>query len=159
MKRSIQAVLAFVAASFSVACLSQPVAANPQSLRGADAATEDKVFEERSWRGKVPGSQKPIARTYSTQPPLIPHTTEDLDEVTLEGNQCLTCHGLETYKQIGAPRLGNKHYVGDDPGSGKVAGARPACVMCHVPQADAKPLVENAFKGDRTVRPAAAKKR
>jgi cytochrome c-type protein NapB len=159
MKRSIQAVLAVVAASFSVACLSQPVAANPQSLRGTDAAADDKVFEERNWRGKMPGSQKPIARTYSTQPPLIPHAIENLDEVTLEGNQCLSCHGLDTYKQIGAPRLGDRHFAGNDPKSGKVAGARHACVMCHVPQVDAKPLVENAFKGDRIVRPAAAKKR
>jgi nitrate reductase cytochrome c-type subunit len=31
--------------------------------------------------------------------------------------------------------------------------------MCHVPQADAKPLVDNAFKGDRTVTPAAAKRK
>jgi cytochrome c-type protein NapB len=159
MNRSIQAVLAVVAASFSVACLAQPVAANPQSLRGTDAAADDKIFEERGWQGKMPGSQRPIARTYSTQPPLIPHAIENLDEVTLEGNQCLTCHGLESYKQTGAPRLGDRHFAGNDPKSGKVAGARHACVMCHVPQADAKPLVENAFKGDRTVRPAAAKKR
>lgn len=159
MKRSIQAVLAVVAASFSVACLSQPVAANPKSLRGTDAATDDKVFEERSWQGKMPGSQKPIARTYSTQPPLIPHAIEGLDEVTLEGNQCLSCHGLDSYKQSGAPRPSDQHFVGHDAKSGKVDGTRHACVMCHVPQADAKPLVDNVFRGDRTVRPAAAKKR
>lgn len=158
MKRTILAALAMAAVSFPLACRSQQVGAGPQSLRGADAATEDKVFEERAWQGKMPGSQQPIPRTYSTQPPLIPHAIENLDEVTLEGNQCLSCHGLETYKQIGAPRPGDRHFAGNDPKSGKVAGARHACVMCHVPQADAKPLVDNAFKGDRTVRPAAKKK-
>jgi len=158
MKRTIQALLAIAAMSFPLACLSQQAAANPQSLRGADVSAEDKVFEEHAWQGSMPGSQKPIARTYSTQPPLIPHAIENLDEVTLEGNQCLACHGLETYKQIGAPRLGNKHFVGADPKSGQVAGARHACVMCHVPQSDAKPLVDNDFQGDRLV-PAAQKKK
>lgn len=158
MKRKTKVMLAALAAAFAAACATQ-LAAPPQTLRGTGAAAEDKVFEERGWQGKMPGSQKPIARTYSTQPPLIPHATENLDEVTLEGNQCLTCHGLETYQQIGAPRLGNRHFVGNDAKSGKVAGARHACVMCHVPQADAKPLVDNTFKGDGIVGPAAATKR
>lgn len=151
MKRTILTALAVAAVSFPLACQSQQVGAGPQSLRGTDAASEDKVFEERAWQGRMPGSQQPIPRTYSTQPPLIPHATENLDEVTLEGNQCLSCHGLETYKQIGAPRPGDRHFAGNDPKSGKVAGARHACVMCHVPQADAKPLVGNEFKGDRRV--------
>jgi len=159
MKRIIQAVLAVAAASFPLACLPQQTGVAPQSLRGADASADDKVFEERNWQGQMPGSQKPIPRTYSTQPPLIPHTIESLDEVTLQGNQCLSCHGLENYKQIGAPRPGDKHFAGNDPKSGELAAARYSCVMCHVPQADAKPLVGNQFKGDRVVTPAAAKKR
>jgi cytochrome c-type protein NapB len=158
MKRTILAALAVAAVSFPLACLSQQIGAGPQSLRGADAATEDKVFEERSWQGKMPGSQQRIPRTYSTQPPLIPHAIENLDEVTLEGNQCLSCHGPDTYKQIGAPRPGDKHFVGNNPKAG-ISNARHACVMCHVPQADARPLVDNSFKGDKTVRPVAATKK
>ena len=107
------------------------------------------------YRGKKPGSQEGYARTYSTQPPLIPHAVENFDEVTLTENQCLECHGPENYKRKESPPLGEKHFVAGS--KTQFAQGRYACVMCHVPQSDAKPLVENEFRGDRLV-PAAQRK-
>ena len=154
MKRTTKLMLTALAAAFAAACATQ-LAAPPQSLRGTDAAAADKQFEPIAYAGKRPGSQEGYARTYSTQPPLIPHAVENFDEVSLQDNQCLECHAPANAAKKQAPAVGEKHFV---PGSKtQISNARYACVMCHVPQADAKPLVENTFQGDRIV-PAAQKK-
>ena len=71
------------------------------------------------------------------------------DEITLEENQCLTCHGPDVYKKKNAPKIGDSHFLDRD---GKklatTSALRHNCVQCHVPQVDAPPLVENSFKGD-----------
>jgi len=153
MKPKARILAAALAAAFAAACATQ-LAEAPQSLRGADAADADRPFEERAYVGKRPGSQQGYARTYSTQPPLIPHAVENFDEVTLQENQCLECHAPEGAKKRNAPVVGEKHFA---PGSRTVLSqARYACVMCHVPQADAPALVDNQFVGDRVV-PAAQK--
>lgn len=151
MKLPTQRMLAALLAAAAGACATMD-AAPPKSLRGADVPVADTVFQERNWLGRRPGNHEGIARTYSTQPPLIPHAVENFDEVSLSENQCVECHGAEGAKKRNAPVVGEKHFV---PGSRTVlAQARYACVMCHVPQSDAPPLVENRFVGDRIVQPA-----
>jgi cytochrome c-type protein NapB len=90
-----------------------------------------------------------VARTFRDQPPVIPHAMTNFDEITTEENQCLTCHDLENYQKKEAPRLSDSHLR--DPRTNKplknVSAARYNCTQCHVPQADAPPLVENSFQG------------
>lgn len=125
-------------------------AAEPaKSMRGADVSAADAAGEAKAYAGKRPGTQPLVARTFSTQPPVIPHAVENFDEITLEENQCLSCHGLDVYKKKNAPAIGESHAIDRD--GKKLAGpsaARHNCVQCHVPQVDAPPLVENAFTGD-----------
>jgi len=150
------AVAALLAGGMGLAaCTSAPagstalVAAVPvDSLRGSDAATEDQAPVVRTQLGKKPGSQDKIARTFDGQPPLIPHATDNFDEVTLEENQCLTCHGADAYQKKNAPKISDSHFVGRD--GAQLADTdyrRHACQLCHVPQFDAPPLVGNAFVG------------
>lgn len=119
-----------------------------QTLRGFDTAEMDRAPEDKPYIGKLPGKQKRIARTFTGQPPLIPHSIENLGEITLESNSCLGCHGPNNYKYADAPRTGDSHFKDRD---GKVLAdvspARHQCTTCHVPQSDAKPLVRNTFKG------------
>ena len=133
--------------------LAQQSASRVQTLRGADAAATDQAPPERPYAGKSPGSQKPVARTFSTQPPVIPHSIEGFEEVTLQNNPCLSCHGPENYKTVKAPKMADSHFKDRD---GKmlpaVSAARHQCTACHVPQADAKPLVANTFRGDAAKR-------
>ena len=133
--------------------LAQQSASRVQTLRGADAAATDQAPPERPYAGKSPGSQKTVARTFSTQPPVIPHSIEGFDEVTLHSNPCLSCHGPENYKNVKAPKTADSHFKDRD---GKVltevSAARYQCTACHVPQANAKPLVANTFRGDATKR-------
>lgn len=125
-----------------------------RSLRGGDAADVDKAPETRQQLGKKPGLQTNIARGFEGQPPLIPHATDNFDEVTLEDNQCLSCHSEENYKKKNAPVMGESHYVDRDGKRSKAADSRRhACQLCHVPQFDAPPLVDNAFRGEGAKKP------
>lgn len=139
-------------AAFLFAALSGIATAQVSTLRGAQADTVDKAPQDLKYQGGRPGVQKSINRTFREQPPLIPHAMNNFDEITLEENQCMSCHSAETYKQKNAPKLGDSHMtLVDIPGGGmkKVMNmTRWQCNSCHVPQVDAKPLVENSFKGN-----------
>ena len=159
MKKSITTLLvAVLAATLSTSVPAQQAAGVPKSLRGSEVPELDKVPDDHVYRGRKPGAQKAIARTFRSQPPLIPHAVENFDEITLEENQCLSCHSVEKYKEKKAPRLGNSHFiVRDGKPTQDVSMARHSCVACHVPQSDAPPLVENTFRGDLI--PTVAKKK
>ncbi len=149
MNKSATIILAALALMISPLAGARDATSRVQTLRAADAAAADQAPAARPYAGKAPGSQKPIARTFSTQPPLIPHAIEGFDEITLQSNPCLACHGPDNYKETKAPRISDSHFKDRD---GKmlpeVPAARYQCTTCHVPQADAKPLVENTFRGD-----------
>ncbi|MDH4134525.1 MAG: nitrate reductase cytochrome c-type subunit [Gammaproteobacteria bacterium] len=150
MKKSLTTSLA-VLAVLSTAAFSTPASADSaemQTLRAADVAVPDRPPEEMTQLGARPGTQKPIARTFKQQPPLIPHATANFDEITLEENQCLSCHDVTTYKKKNAPRIGDSHFRDSKGKLQKVmVRTRYNCQQCHVPQVDAQPLVENIFKG------------
>ncbi|MCC7270350.1 MAG: nitrate reductase cytochrome c-type subunit, partial [Rhodocyclaceae bacterium] len=53
--------------------------------------------------------------------------------------------GLDAYKKKNAPKLGDTHL---DAAKKSVTMDRYQCNTCHVPQVDAKPLVDNTFVGN-----------
>lgn len=128
------------------ACAGFQPAEPPKSMRGIDAAAADPAFAEKVYAGKKPGLQKPIERTYKEQPPLVPHAMNNFDDISLEENQCLSCHGLDSYKKKNAPKLGESHFLADKT---TVSMTRYQCTTCHVPQVDAPPLVDNSFVGTK----------
>ena len=113
------------------------------SMRGTDASAPDATFEAKTYQGQKPGLQQPVARTFNDQPPVIPHTLENFDEITLEDNQCIECHGPAKHKEKGAPKMADSHFTGQ-----KVSMTRWQCNTCHVPQVDATPLVKQNFVGN-----------
>ena len=115
------------------------------SMRGTDVAAADAAPPVKDYVGKRPGTQPVVARTFSTQPPVIPHAVENFDEVTLAENQCLDCHGAENYVKKNAPKLGDSHFVA---ATKAFDVSRHNCTQCHVPQVDAPALVENRFVGN-----------
>lgn len=147
MKRSVTITLAAALAAVVFGCAQYGGVA---TLRGADTAAADMApAEQKAYTGKKPGLQKPIARTFKEQPPLIPHATDNFDEITVEENQCMDCHSLEKYKEKNAPKLGDSHLIAAKSGAKQVVTMdRYQCNSCHVPQVDAKPLVDNTFVGN-----------
>ena len=85
-------------------------------------------------------------RAYPEQPPVIPHSIEGY-QLSVNTNRCLSCHKREYTQGSGAPMISVTHYM-DRAGQmlADVSPRRYFCTMCHVPQADADPLVPNLFR-------------
>lgn len=86
-------------------------------------------------------------RNYSEQPPVIPHSIEAY-QLTLNTNRCMDCHRPEYTEGSGAPMISVTHFMDRD---GQVltdvTPRRYFCTACHVLQTDARPLVQNDFRG------------
>ena len=146
MNKTLKFTIAAVATCFATLAFSVD---STHSMRGIDVSATDQPADAKTYVGKRPGTQTPIARTFSTQPPIIPHSIENFDEINLEGNQCLDCHAAANFKKKNAPKVGDSHFINRDGQQlPEASSARYNCVQCHVPQVDAPPLVENSFKGD-----------
>ncbi|MFO6422371.1 nitrate reductase cytochrome c-type subunit [Motilimonas sp. KMU-193] len=88
----------------------------------------------------------PIERQYVHQPPMIPHTIRHY-EVDLNANKCLSCHSWKNARESGATKISPTHFeTREGMTLSDVSPRRYFCLQCHVPQADAAPLVENEFK-------------
>ena len=86
-----------------------------------------------------------IDRNYVHQPPLIPHDIRGY-KVDLNSNKCLSCHGWKYAGEVGATKISPTHFeTADGITLSDVAPRRYFCLQCHVPQADAKPLIANEF--------------
>lgn len=148
MNKSVSVFLTTLGLILSQPALAQQGSSGVQTLRGVDAAAADQAPAARPYAGKAPGGQKSIALTFSTQPPLIPHSIEDLNGATLQDNPCVACHGPDSYKAARAPKIADSHLKDRDGKTlSEVSPARYQCTACHVPQVDAKPLVQNTFRG------------
>ncbi|WKA27608.1 nitrate reductase cytochrome c-type subunit [Bradyrhizobium roseum] len=114
----------------------------PKSLR--EAPLTDTSSAPDVGKQSVPAGG--FDRAYRQQPPLIPHKVEGY-QISSENNACMGCHDWPGNARVNAPKISETHYV-DRQGVrlDKVAGTRYFCQQCHVPQADAKPLVGNIFK-------------
>ena len=95
--------------------------------------------------------QAPIDRDFVHQPPLVPHTIQGY-KVNLKFNKCLTCHSWANYKEAGATKISQTHFSDRDGNDlANISARRYFCTQCHVPQVEAKPLVENTFKPVRAI--------
>lgn len=114
-----------------------------QSLRGIKTIDDVSLEADvKPWQR----DQDPIARDYVSQPPLIPHKIEGY-QVTRNFNKCLSCHSWANYKKSGATKVSQTHFEDRERSiRANIAGTRYFCTQCHVPQADAQPLVENTFE-------------
>ena len=86
--------------------------------------------------GDMPGENKLLPRGYEGAVPQIPHDMADL-AVTEESNDCIMCHDPANEME-GTPLIPETHMA-----NGQVGNDRFFCLLCHVPQAQTSPLVEN----------------
>ncbi|GAB0058501.1 Nitrate reductase (cytochrome), electron transfer subunit [Candidatus Magnetaquicoccaceae bacterium FCR-1] len=114
-----------------------------RSLRGAvPLEGADQAPEMARW---MPDSHG-LPRNYLQQPPLIPHHIEGY-KIDLRQNKCMTCHSWSKAKETHATKISLTHFrnrFGTE--LSDVSPQRYFCTQCHVPQKDAKPLVDNSFK-------------
>ena len=113
-----------------------------ESLRGASELEATRAADDFK---KFPRDQV-LESDYVYQPPLVPHTIRSY-EVSLNANKCLSCHSWKNAKDMGATKISVTHFLNrEDAVLADVSPRRYFCLQCHVPQADAQPLVENDFK-------------
>ncbi len=113
------------------------------SLRGNNAIKEE---AQKASVKQLPADRAPIMRNYFQQPPLIPHRVREY-RITVNNNKCLSCHSWKNAKTYGATKISQTHFADRDGNAhSTVAARRYFCNQCHVPQVDAKPLVDNLFK-------------
>ena len=119
------------------------LASHVQSLRGDSDLTEETTVPEVKYYNK---DGQPIDRNYVQQPPLIPHKIDGY-RITIKHNKCLSCHSWKNYKAKNATKISQTHFESRDGFVlANVSARRYFCTQCHVPQTNAKPLVENEFK-------------
>jgi cytochrome c-type protein NapB len=122
---------------------------NLQSLRGdtpIDKTTEPDI-------AKLDRDRPPLPRSSNVEPPLIPHSIRGY-QITKNFNKCMDCHAAARVKETGATKVSATHYKGYDGREGSnISPRRYVCTTCHVPQADAHPLVANTFQPARELAP------
>ena len=95
---------------------------------------------------KVSNQDLRRTRNYPEQPPTIPHTIRHY-RVDLNSNKCLSCHSRKATGETQAPMVSVTHYMDrDGQFLATVSSRRYFCLQCHVPQLEARPIVENEFK-------------
>ncbi len=144
-------------------------------LRKTTVDGEDSITPEKTNYSKNPaGSGKKIKRAYQDAPPMIPHDTEGMLPITINDNQCISCHMPAAAKEMGmgATPVPVSHLTnfrpyhklegeGDNEEFKKITddmnndtkiekkdtlvGARFNCSACHAPQSNGQ-LVDNDFK-------------
>lgn len=122
-------------------------AADLQSLRGATGADGVPVTQEAPKYLKFIKDKENVPRTFEEQPPLVPHLNEKYP-INLKVNKCLDCHMKQPGKdEAKSVEMSESHFINRDGEKlDKPSGGRHFCTQCHVPQVDAKPLVETTFQ-------------
>lgn len=148
MKKLLVALLSIGALTISALTIAQTEIENPggigglESLRGVSELEDTRAADDFK---KYPREQI-LESSYVYQPPLIPHNIRGY-EVSLNANKCLACHSWKNAKEMGATKISVTHYVNrEDAVLADMSPRRYFCLQCHVPQANAKPLIQNNFE-------------
>ncbi|MDP2432140.1 MAG: nitrate reductase cytochrome c-type subunit [Pseudomonadota bacterium] len=102
-----------------------------------------------NYGGGDPGSNKRVARSYNSAPPMITHTTKDMVPITRDFNLCKDCHvqpdllGQKITQGMPIPAPAS-HYVNVK--KGDLYMGRWNCMQCHAPQAKVDVLVKSTFQ-------------
>jgi cytochrome c-type protein NapB len=88
-------------------------------------------------------------RDFVQQPPLVPHAV-DAYQITKNFNKCMDCHSFARSQATGAVKVSVTHFrTREGQELDNISPRRYFCTQCHVPQTDARPLVENTFQRSR----------
>jgi cytochrome c-type protein NapB len=139
MKKITMLVILLATAGFSMQAISETIS----SLRGVSDIDQESSAPVAKQYNK---DGEPISRDYVQQPPLIPHKIKNY-RINLKSNKCMSCHSWSNYREAGATKISQTHFESRDKNVlANVSARRYFCTQCHVPQVDAKPLVENNFE-------------
>lgn len=126
-----------------------PVSADDEDFSGPDGLRKGGTLYQNLPAPPMAGEPRHSGReirNYPEQPPVIPHSIRGY-QVDRRHNRCLECHSRSAAPNVGAPMISVTHFVHRDGQTrAAVVPSRYFCTQCHVPQTDAKPLVESDFR-------------
>lgn len=167
--------IATATALFVVGCTTtKTVSEESLGLRNTDLYSEDKTIGDKTQYTVTPaGTSTKIARAFENAPPMIPHDIEGMLPITINNNQCITCHDPAVAESMGATPIPKSHFTNFRPTTkvdangamiveGKVIkntsdiktvshkgdsleGARFNCSQCHAPQSTTTEAPANNF--------------
>ena len=143
-------------------------------IRQDNLFSEDKVVsDETKYATEPAGTSTKIKRAFENAPPMIPHDTEGMLPITIDNNQCTSCHDPMVAESMGATPIPKSHFTSFRPETiltkdgvmlqeGKhldntsdikgvekpletLAGARFNCSQCHAPQSEGTDAPKNNF--------------
>ncbi len=148
----------FVHLALAVCALGATAGVMAQSAPGANAAPVqiDSLRQGRPLTENIPihpakqeRDSAPLDRDFVQQPPLVPHTIDGY-QITKNYNKCMDCHSFQNAKLSGATKVSVTHFrTREGQELDNISPRRYFCTACHVPQTDAKPLVDNNFQRAR----------
>jgi cytochrome c-type protein NapB len=146
-KITLAAGLVWMGADLAMAAADDGVSApvKVQGLRGGTPLNQDNPpAGSRQERDHGPAD-----RDFVQQPPLVPHTVAGY-QITKNYNKCMDCHAWQKTKVSGATKVSVTHFrTREGQELDNISPRRYFCTQCHVPQTDAKPLIENTFQRAR----------
>ncbi len=92
---------------------SQPtISEESLGLRKVDIYSEEKVTpDETKYSKAAPSTSKIIERAFQDAPPMIPHDVEGLLPITVNNNQCISCHAPGVAESFGALPYPKSHMM------------------------------------------------
>jgi len=129
--------------------MSSSVSEESLGLRNTDLYSENTtVADQTSYSTVAAGESKVYERAFENAPPMISHDVEGMLPITMDYNSCLGCHDPAVAPSVGATAVPKSHMFDMRKQSvmATVSNARYNCSLCHAPQSDNEPLVENTFK-------------
>ena len=88
----------------------------------------------------IPGKVKSKKAAFEGAPTMIPHSVEGMLPITQSNNMCLNCHMPQNAKALNVTPIPKTHFRNN-----KLAGSRFNCTLCHAPQANVNPVIQNKF--------------
>lgn len=75
------------------------------------AETDETVGHKANYSAAPASTSSNIKRAFQDAPPMIPHDTEGMLEITLDDNQCVSCHMPEVAESMGATPAPSSHFT------------------------------------------------
>ena len=146
-------------------------------LRTTNLYTEKTTTADKTMYSKTAaGASKKIERAFENAPPMIPHDIDGMLPITIDNNQCKTCHVDSAPYDKTIPAAPKSHYTDYRPATalsadGKItkegktvvntsdfktvakpletlSGTRFNCSQCHTAQSNSKMVPKNTFQGE-----------
>ncbi|AXK49538.1 nitrate reductase [Aliarcobacter trophiarum LMG 25534] len=146
-------------------------------IRQGSLFQEDNVVGDKTqYNTDAAGTSTKIDRAFENAPPMISHDTEGMLPITIDNNQCISCHDPMVAPSVNATSIPKSHFTnfredvsidkkGELERDGKIlanssdiktivkpldhlSNARFNCSACHAPQSDSKIVPKNNFIPD-----------